>query len=280
MSTRDVERVARALLYEGYMLYPYRPSAVKNRQRFNFGVVNPAGSDTCFMQTECLVRGNGETSLDVTARFLQLVRGTPLPDAVEREALAERYVLGGASVSTTFGWPPVAGVLEVSAERCAEGLFRLRARLANASAMPAGGRDEVLLHSLVSAHTILRVSGGEFVSLLDPPESLRQHAAQCQNVRTWPVLAGEPAERATMLSSPIILYDYPEIAAESAGDLFDSTEIDEILSLRILTLTDDEQREMRGADERARLLLERTRSLTADEFMRMHGAMRRPDEAR
>ena len=34
---RLVERVANAVLYEGYMLYPYRRSAVKNQQRFNFG---------------------------------------------------------------------------------------------------------------------------------------------------------------------------------------------------------------------------------------------------
>ena len=39
MST--VDQVANAVLYEGYILYPYRPSAVKNRQRWNFGVVYP-----------------------------------------------------------------------------------------------------------------------------------------------------------------------------------------------------------------------------------------------
>jgi hydrogenase maturation protease len=135
-------------------------------------------------------------------------------------------------------------------------------------------RDERLLHSLVSAHTILTVEGGEFVSLLDPPEALRTEAAACDNVRTWPVMAGDPGCRSTMLSSPIIIYDYPTLAPESAGDLFDATEIDEILSLRILTMTEDEQREMAGADEHARLLLERTRSLGADDFMKMHGTMR------
>jgi hypothetical protein len=83
-----------------------------------------------------------------------------------------------------------------------------------------------------------------------------------------------------MLVSPIIIYDYPEIAAASAGDLFDATEIDEILSLRVLTLTDGEQDEMRHADARARRLLERTQALTADDFMQMHGTMRRPDAAR
>jgi hydrogenase maturation protease len=88
------------------------------------------------------------------------------------------------------------------------------------------------------------------------------------------VLVGEEGERGVMLSSPIILYDYPQIAPESAGDLFDGTEIDEILTLRIMTLTEEEKREMRGADERARQILERTETLPLEQLMKMHGAMR------
>jgi hydrogenase maturation protease len=99
-------------------------------------------------------------------------------------------------------------------------------------------------------------------------------AAECRNLNTWPVLAGTAPARDTMLSSPIILYDYPEIAPESAGDLFDGTEIDEILSLRIMTLSDAERREIAQTDERARLLLERTESLAAEQLMSLHGVMR------
>jgi hydrogenase maturation protease len=77
-----------------------------------------------------------------------------------------------------------------------------------------------------------------------------------------------------MLSSPIILYDYPEIAPESPGDLCDGTEIDEILTLRIMTLTDAEKNEMRHVDEYARRILERTEMLGRDEFLKMHGVMR------
>jgi hydrogenase maturation protease len=135
-------------------------------------------------------------------------------------------------------------------------------------------REDVLAHCLVSAHTILTVERGEFVSLLDPPAELRELAAECHNLNTWPVLAGTPPARDTMLSSPIILYDYPEIAPESAGDLFDGTEIDEILSLRIMALSDDEKREIAQSDERARLLLERTESLAAEQLMSLHGVMR------
>jgi len=92
---------------------------------------------------------------------------------------------------------------------------------------------------------------------------------------TWPVLVGEPGQRDTMLSSPIILYDYPQIAPESPGALFDGTEIDEILSLRILTLTDQEKLEMANGDERARQILERTESMPPEQFLKMHGVLRR-----
>jgi hydrogenase maturation protease len=126
----------------------------------------------------------------------------------------------------------------------------------------------------VSAHTILEVRDGEFVSLVDPPEKYREFAKSCQNVGTWPVLVGEKDQRDTMLSSPIILYDYPEIAPESPGDLFDGAEIDEILSLRIMTMTEEEKREMRESDERARQILERTESLPEEQLMKLHGALR------
>ena len=165
-----------------------------------------------------------------------------------------------------------------------DGAFVVSVRLANVSAWTAadgGTRENVLPLSLVSAHTILRVRGGEFVSLLEPPEALRVQAAECRNEGVWPVLVGEEGSRDTMLSSPIIVYDYPRIAPESAGDLFDATEIDEILSLRIMTLTDEEKAEIRRSDERARLLLERTESLAAEQMMKLHGTMRpvQPTEA-
>ena len=119
-----------------------------------------------------------------------------------------------------------------------------------------------------------RVRLSVFVSLLDPPDNFSAEAAACRNEGTWPVLVGEEGERGCVLSSPIILYDYPRIAPESAGELFDGTEIDEILTLRIMTLTEEEKREMRGADERARRILERTEQLPAEQLMKMHGAMR------
>ena len=135
-------------------------------------------------------------------------------------------------------------MIELAAERLKQGLFKLTVRISNDSRIDersAHQREEALARSLVSAHTILEARDGEFVSLVDPPENFREFAQACQNVGTWPVLVGEEGQRDTMLSSPIILYDYPQIAPESPGDLFDGAEIDEILSLRIMTLTDEEK---------------------------------------
>ena len=88
------------------------------------------------------------------------------------------------------------------------------------------------------------------------------------------MLVGEPGARDTLLSSPIILEDHPRIAPESPGDLFDGGEIDEMLVLNILSLTDEEKAEMRDSDPRTREILERTEALTPEELMRLHGTIR------
>jgi hydrogenase maturation protease len=131
-----------------------------------------------------------------------------------------------------------------------------------------------MLFSLVSTHSIFGVEGGALISLLDPPQGCEAMAANCKNIGTWPVLVGEQDSRQAMLSSPIILYDYPQIAPESPGSLFDGTEIDEILSLRIMTLTDEEKCEIRQSDDRAREVLDRTENLPEEQFMKLHGILR------
>jgi hypothetical protein len=96
MNLEQVERIVRAVLYEGYILYPYRPSAVKNRQRWNFGVLTPQaysvaqrGAEAWTMQTECLVRAGVQTRLNILVRFLQLVEreagqlNTSLPEPTQ-----------------------------------------------------------------------------------------------------------------------------------------------------------------------------------------------------
>lgn len=315
MNSQLVEQIADAVLYEGYLLYPYRPSAVKNQRRFNFGVLVPQsyseaqhGTEIWQMQTECLVLGTQDTALDVKVRFLHLRErsenaGPPWQEAVERELNAPRHYLAEVLAhpqrhafcflatrdieplcdddqiagARLLRQESVEGMIEIAAEQLGERLFKLTTRILNLTPFEnarAKTRDEALLGSFVSTHTILGLSGGEFISLLDPPEEFREAAAGCQNLGAWPVLAGKEGGHDLMLSSPIILYDYPQIAPESAGDLFDGTEIDEILMLRIMTLTDEEKREMRGADERARQILERAETLSPEQWMKLHGAMR------
>jgi hypothetical protein len=141
---------------------------------------------------------------------------------------------------------------------------------------PWGGedRESTLRQTFVSTHTTLDVQAGEFVSLIDPPEELSKAVEGCENIKTWPVLVGEEGDRSTVLSSPIILYDYPQIAPESPGDLFDGTEIDQMLILNVLNLTDEEKEEMRASDPRGREILERCESLSPEELMRLNGTFR------
>lgn len=280
MNTERIETIANAILYEGYLLYPYRSSAIKNQQRFNFGLLYPRehcernpGSDAWEMQTEFLVHGSGIATIEIKTRFLQLVERDGRQEGIERSASTTFGIraLTRQSFRQGISFDPLAGELDLSATRIDTALYRLTLRVRNIASFSSG---EVLLRSFVSVHSIFQITGGHFISLLDPPENLRQAAADCRNIGCWPVLAGEEGQRDMMLASPIILYDYPQIAPESSGDLFDACEIDEILALRILTLTDQEKQELRTGDERARRILERTENLPAEHFQKLHGAMR------
>jgi hypothetical protein len=171
----------------------------------------------------------------------------------------------------------LSGTVAVTVEPLDAQVFKLRVSIANRTPVAPSdldNQDAVLMRTLASTHTILCVSGGDFFSMTDPPAAYADAAGRCKNVGTWPVLVGQKGETGTILSSPIILYDYPEIAPESPGDLCDGTEIDEILTLRIMTLTEAEKNEMRYVDQYARQILERTEKLGPDEFWKMHGVMR------
>ena len=347
MNRERAEKIANAVLYEGYILYPYRPSSVKNRQRWTFGGIYPRayseaqrGSDAWTMQTECLVRGDATTRVDVRVRFLHIqdrvvgVVDPPLADlpatgepayrpvptlqagdrlyqtwqeAVEREIAAPDLrvdALVAQPHRRAFSFPsgreveavrdpggpvaglivreqrPLAGTVEVTAAPAGAGLFKLGVRIENDTPWHAPAqtdareREDAVLQAFVSSHTLLGVQAGEFVSLLDPPAEFAAAVAGCNNVGTWPVLVGDEGQHDMLLSSPIILYDYPQIAPESPGDLFDGTEIDEILTLRILTMTDAEKQEMQQSDPRGRALLERTETMPAEQLGKLHGTLR------
>jgi hypothetical protein len=344
------QKVADAVLYEGYVLYPYRASSSKNQVRFQFGVVAPRehcegegrGSESWEMQTECLVEPDpdADPKIDLKVRCLQLQARTleeattgtdstdpktfrsvqfmdsgagdgellvawdegvegelkirdialldlaregerridfTLPEGLDVEEIRSPETAEIHGRITRRRWP-IAAVVLLSAEKIeAPGLFRLRVRIENRTPWPAdlpASRDEALRRSLLSAHTLLAVRDGGFVSLLEPPPDAALAVAGCANLRTWPVLVGMEGSRDLVLSSPIILYDYPAIAPESQGDLCDATEIDEILTLRIMTLTDFEKREARGTDPRARQIVDRADGIPDEIFERLHGAMR------
>ena len=153
---------------------------------------------------------------------------------------------------------------------------RLQVRVENRTAVSPvpQRREDALPSALIAAHTIISVSGGEFISMTDPPIWAQPAVAECQNEGGWPVLADPGGGRQVVLSSPIILYDHPELAAESPGELYDGTEIDEILTLRTLALSDAEKAEARATDPRAAALLDRVESMDAQTMARLHGTIR------
>lgn len=266
MRSALVDQIVSTVLYEGYMLYPYRRSSLKNQHRWNFGLVYPEGMEPSCMTTECLVQGDDETAISVEVRFLQLYE-----QGGEQEAVERRVALSQVG-AYTFEFDRLQGSVRIACEDIRPGLQKLCVDVRNRTRRADGCNH--LLQTLISTHTILSLQGGRFVSLLDPPEDCVEAAAGCKNGGTWPVLVGRPPEQDCVLSSPIILYDYPRIADESPGDLFDATEIDEILTLRILSLSDAEKEEVRRSGGRERLLLERAESLTPEQLLKLHGTMR------
>jgi hypothetical protein len=172
---------------------------------------------------------------------------------------------------------PVAAVIRVSADVLPGPypLARVGVAVENLASCPVDApRDEAMRCSVVAVHTMLRATNGAFVSMIDPPEFARAAVAECVNDGLWPVLVGPPGRRDLVLASPIILDDHPEVAPESPGDLCDACEIDEILALRIMTLTDEEKRQARGTDARAAAILDRTDNMPHEVFERLHGAIR------
>ena len=315
MNGGDVRRIADAVLYEGYILYPYRASAQKNRSRWQFGVLMPpayAAADpyeNSMTQAECVFEHYGQPGVEVTVRFLQVQRrrtlgggDTAAPPAWD-EAV-EHEVTAGVAGPDLFGDPyvtgfaipggedheelagarlvrrrePLAGSVAVHATplpgpwRAA----RLTVRVTNQTAGVAGpmAREAALPGALVAAHMIITVSGGAFFSMTDPPEWASPQVGHCENIGCWPVLAGPGDSRQVMLASPIILPDHPEVAPESPGELYDGTEIDEILTLRTLALSDEEKDAARATDPRAAALIDRVEAMDPRTMGRLHGTIR------
>lgn len=323
----QVFAVADAVLYEGYLLYPYRASSGKNQSRWQFGVLGPAGAEPAglgedsVLSTQLLVRPGKRATLAIVTRFLQLQhRGVerrtgddgyePVDElttatqswlswneAVECEidsgpwALADLIVPQGDSFAITSGTDiedveggrlvrsrrELLGELTIGAEADGD-LLRVSLTVRNI-APPVADKQDAIAVSLIGTHLIVEVTDGEFVSLLEPDAAAAAAAARCRHHRCFPVLAGRAGEHHLMLVSPIILYDHPEIADQSAGALYDSCEIDEILTLRVMTMTDEEKAQARATDARAADIIDRCDSMSAEAMLNLHGVLRDPHAA-
>ncbi|MFF2244088.1 hypothetical protein ACFVTM_07880 [Arthrobacter sp. NPDC058130] len=346
--------VADAVLYEGYLLYPYRASSAKNQARWQFGVLGPPGAaasgagEEPDMAADCLFEPGPAATVEVHLRFLHLQtrsaeraddgRFTPVEEltagparwlswdeATEQEITLGPFSLGelAAGVAAPINVPAnedietvldpasatagaTAGRLvrrrrelrgelrlqatQVAAQGAAQGaeadaggadvpangpLWRLRVAVENSAAATTDKRAAIEA-SFIGAHVLLAVRDADFLSVIDPPEWASAAAASCHQHRCWPVLAGPEGQRDVLLLSPIILYDHPAVAPESTVELFDATEIDEILTLRVLTLTDEEKAEARSTDARAAAIIERCENMTAEELQQLHGILRNP----
>jgi hypothetical protein len=335
----SVEAVADAILYEGYLLYPYRRSSPKNRVRWQFGILAPrqwlspeasadtsvAGSaDGWYQQTECLLEAASTAVVCVRLRYLHVhhrsvqrahadgsfepvdaltiagQRYLTFDDAVPREhdvvvgvaelaatpLVVDVRVPGGEEVESlphgagriVRSCQPLSATVRMSivAADAPFPVWKLRIVTENSDVTtpPQASRQQALTASMVSTHTLIGAKGGAFLSLLDGPEWAGRAVKGCQNIHTFPVLAGERGGQELMLSSPILLYDYPAVSPESPGDLFDAAEIDEILSLRTETLTDEEKQEARDTDPRAAAIIDRVDQMPREVMDRLHGAVR------
>ena len=338
--TLDLARtVADAVLYEGYLLYPYRATSAKNQARWQFGVLGPPGAaeaglgEESTMSVECLLRRASRDDLPrptvtVYLRFLQLqYRGLERLDPADpsRYVATSELLLNDdlllswdEAVDHELSWPAytfdeladgvrqtvtIPGAEQVESLTAADGRTvgrvvrrrwplsamltaettevdgypRLRITVENTAPATPRTKDDAVRRSLLGAHLLLEASGTGFVSLLEPPDAgAASAAAACRQHRCWPVMAGPPGTDTVVLASPIILYDHPEVAPESAGALFDSTEIDEILTLRVMTMTEAEKAEARATDPRAREIIDRCDEMTPEMLQRLHGILREP----
>ncbi|GHJ42558.1 hypothetical protein [Streptomyces sp. TS71-3] len=338
-----VEKIARTCLYEGYLLWPYRRSALKNAKRWTFGGVYPRDvarelGEPSLMRTEVPLETGPGASVRVQVRFLHVVHRQVYrcgPDPADGREAVDRLTVGDTTYLTwqeatertwklspwltgpgrrhtmtvpagseeeplydaggrqsgllVRSWRPLTARIELSAVPLSEHTSRICVTVENTTDCPPppgaeqrDGRDLLAPYALLSTHTVLTARGAAFASLIDPPKTLREAAAGCRNEGTWPVLVGEapgapghdPHRAATVLSSPVTLYDFPGVAPESPGDLFDGGEIDHLLILNVLSLTPEEQREARATDPRAREILDRCAGLAPDDLMALHGTIR------
>ncbi|MGA9677158.1 MAG: hypothetical protein WBR28_18575 [Mycobacterium sp.] len=316
--------VADAVLYEGYLLYPYRGTSSKNQSRWQFGVLGPPGASHAGLGEDDTLAAqflvDGAQAITMVVRFLQLQHRRPereradggfepvdelttpsgswltWDEAVECERSFGPIALDGqqwtlavtAEAATDIervnggrlvrDRQEVRGELTVNNEPDGE-LHRISIRISNLGAAvdrKTDGKDSVIARSMIGTHVIAEVVGGEFVSLLEPTPAAAGAVSRCHQHRCFPVLAGPHGTHDVLLVSPIILYDHPEVAEQSKTALYDCTEIDEILTLRVMTMTDEEKAQARATDPRAAQIIDQCDAMSPEAMARLHGVLRNP----
>lgn len=298
------ERLAESLLYEGYALYPYTPTAVKNATPTPFGIVYPPAyarlHDSTYdhARIECVAVATAAARVEAEAVFLHAAGGRHR--AARRsvalvaglgEALAGPLVrefafepgseAGAVTGSPSAGGEAVSGRLSVSAEELGDGLVRIGARVENATSVAdaaALDRAAALRRSLLSTHLLLGVTGegARFVSPLEREGEVGRWVQECVNVNSWPVLAA--ADDTAVLGASILLPDHPQVGAQSTANMFDGTEIEEALTLHVQALSDAERAAIAAdPDPAVQEMIERVEATTPEQLLGMHGQMRPAD---
>ncbi|MGI8952070.1 MAG: hypothetical protein ACR2FN_10845 [Chitinophagaceae bacterium] len=334
-----LENITQTLLYEGYALYPYHRSAIKNQKPIPFGVVFPQQYNIynehshSKMQTQCIVTGSDNLQINISVRFLHLLKVEIFEKDLQQKTSESDFVqVHNVSLNGKIyqaGWQTIErkistgnlqisqliknrkvifikfdkvydttnisdengetvakqinsvsqikGTIIVEAEsvKNTQNAFRITVTVTNTTPFEnteAITRDEVLTQSFLSTHIILNTSDGQFISHQDPDEKWKTVIDECANINTWPILIDEA--NTTLLSSPIILYDHPQINPQSHGDLFDSTEIEEALLLHVNLLSDEEKKRISQSDEKLQAMLKKVGEITPEELINFHSGLK------
>lgn len=324
-----LENLTKTVLYEGYSIFPYHRSAIKNQKPIPFGVIYPEEYHKynhyapSLMQTECVVNTESQVSININVRFLHLIKtevfqndntekenknnfnkfshegwqtiertipsgDVPLYELVnskqtfiidfdsveqtkystgENDLLKSKQINSVSKINGTI-------TLEAFPIENKSSFFRIRVTVTNNSVInnaETASQHEAFSQSFISTNTILKITGGEFSSEQNPSENFKSIISQNKNIGTWPILIEE--SNRTMLSSPIILYDYPKINAQSKGDLFDSLEIEEMLMLHLSVMSEDEKNNIAESDDKMRAMLDKAKQVTPEELLNLHGGM-------
>jgi hypothetical protein len=259
----QLEALVTSMLFEGYALYPYTPEAGKNATPTPFGIVYPpsyaaqAANTHDHLQVDVAIEAPPDAVLSAQLRFLQ-------PGGERHQAVPRRVELAGPG-REEFSFGRLRGRVTLGREG-----ERVSLRVENLTTFDEAGADRpsALRSSLLSTHAVIETGAGRFLSPLDHPGD---------NVNCWPVLATEGDD--AVLAAAIVLPDHPQLAADSKGDLFDGTEIEEALLLHVHALSEGERDSIEDQDPAVREMVARAAATTPEDLFRLHAVMTpAPDE--